>query len=113
MDKKVVVLITSAPHGDIYSYEAIRAAAGIITGDLELEIFFVGKGTLNLLKLCEKEKFDLYFDLMEEMDVPIYACKEDIEEMGLKVEDMVDNVKIEVSTELARKCHLADFSINF
>ena len=113
MDKKVVVLITSAPHGDIYSYEAIRAAAGILTGDLELEVFFIGKGTLNLLKLCEKEKFDIYFELMEDMDVPLYACKEDIEEMGLKLEDMIEKVEIKERSELARKCHLADVSLNF
>ncbi len=113
MDKKVVILITSAPHGDIYSYEAIRAAAGIMSGDIELAIFFIGKGTLNLLKLCEKEKFKFYFEALEDMEIPIYGCKEDIEEMGLKLEDMIKNVKIEERIELARKCHLADISLNF
>ncbi|MDD1777186.1 MAG: DsrE family protein, partial [Candidatus Helarchaeota archaeon] len=80
--KKVVILITSPPHGDIYAYEGIRAAAGLSAGDFNLEVLFIGKGTLNLLKDCENEKSEIYLNLLNDMNVPKVACIDDIEALG-------------------------------
>jgi sulfur relay (sulfurtransferase) DsrF/TusC family protein len=111
--KKVVILITSAPHGDVYAYEGIRAAAGLSAGDFDLEVLFIGKGTLNLLKDCENEKSKIYYDLLNDMNVPKSACIDDIEEMGLNLDDMMEGVAFKKRDAVARTCHQADFSINF
>ena len=112
-DKKVIVLITSPPHGDIYSYEGIRAATGISAGDLELEVFFIGKGILNLLKNCEKEKFLTLFELLDDMGIKRYASFEDLEEMGIIESDLMENIILKGREELAQKCHQADVTLNF
>ena len=111
--KKVVILITSPPHGDVYAYEGIRAAAGLSAGDFDLEVLFIGKGTLNLLKYCEDEKCKIYYDLLNEMNVPKSACIDDVKAMGLNLDDMMKGITFKKRDEVARMCHQADFSINF
>ena len=112
-DKKVIVLITSPPHGDIYSYEGIRAAAGISAGDLELEVFFIGKGVLNVLKNCEKENLLMLFGLLDDMEIKKHASLEDLEEMGINQSELMDNIILKKRKELAQKCHQADVTLNF
>ncbi len=106
-------MITSPPHGDVYSYEGIRAAAGLTVSDLKIEIIFARKGILNLLKDCEKSKFESYFELFDEMDVKRYVCIEDVNEMELQKSDFIENLVFLERQDLARKCHEADFSIRF
>ena len=111
--KKVVILITSPPHGDIYAYEGIRAAAGLSAGDFDLEVLFIGKGTLNLLKYSENEKSKIYYDLLSEMNVLKSACIDDVEAMGLSLDDMMKGIAFKKRDAVAITCHQADFSINF
>ncbi len=111
--KKVVILITSPPHGDVYAYEGIRAASGLSAGDFDLEVLFIGKGTLNLLKYCEDEKSKVYYDLLDEMDVPKSACIDDVETLGLNLDEMMPGITYRKRDDIARTCHQADFTINF
>ncbi|MHA1269891.1 MAG: DsrE family protein [Candidatus Helarchaeota archaeon] len=113
MQKSVVILITSPPFGDLYSYEGIRLSTGLLAGEIDLKIFFIGKGILNMLKYCIIDQFTEYLDIINEMEIKKYICIEDVSEMNLLKDDFIENLIFENRINLAKMCHEADYTLKF
>jgi sulfur relay protein TusC/DsrF len=118
--EKVCLLFTHAPYGDVYSYEGLRVAIGLMSMgcDEDLGLFFFDEALLCLTKDHDAASINvsnlksLLHTLME-MDVQIYACKPCMERYGIKEEDLEPSITVLFVEDVAETLDQYDTVLRF
>ncbi len=102
----VAMILKRSPYGDIDAAEAVRHALGAVSGELNVDLILVDGGVL----LAKKGQDDTGtgFTNLEgalkdciDMGVSVYADAASLKTQGLASGDLVENVKLAGSKEIA------------
>jgi tRNA 2-thiouridine synthesizing protein C len=104
----VAVLMRKAPYGSVYTAEGFRTMMGIAVFEMDLSVVFVDDGVYALVKDQDPAKLDMKplgegFPMLTEFDVKqFYVHGESLRERALSTEDLVMDVEVVDSTEVAQ-----------
>lgn len=119
MSNKVVVLMRKAPYGSVYTAEAFRSIMGIAVFELDISVLFVDDGVYALVKGQNPAKLEMKplgeaFPMLADVQVQeLYVHDESLAERGLRPEDLVMDVKLVSSTQVAQILEGADKVLPF
>ncbi len=83
-------MIRKAPLSSYNGWEGLRTALGLTLRDHRVRVIFIEDGVYNLLPLSPKSlglrDFDQFLKSLVELEIPLIAEREAVEERGLKAE---------------------------
>ncbi len=91
MEKRVLIIIKSAPFTDLNYYEALRTAAGL--WDHQVKILWTGKGVLGALNNVDQTLTKKFLSDLPDLDIELYVEEEALTELGYGLDDLVDDVE--------------------
>lgn len=97
-----------APYGSVYTAEAFRAIMGIAVFELDIAVLFLDDGVYALLKGQDPAKLEMKplgeaFPMLADVQVQaLYVHDESLAERGLRPEDLVMDVKVIDSAQVAQ-----------
>ena len=97
----VIVIFRKGPYGQINSLEGIRVAQGLLVLDVETEAVFIDDGVFNLIKDQNPDGIGHHsvigaLEAMHRYEIPIFACKDSLEERGIKLEDLDQKLDVKI-----------------
>ena len=97
----VIVIFRKGPYGQINSLEGIRVAQGLLVLDVETEAVFIDDGVFNLIKDQNPDGIGHHsvigaLEAMHRYEIPIFACKDSLEERGIKLEDLDPKLDVKI-----------------
>ncbi|MCK5183557.1 MAG: DsrE family protein [Candidatus Heimdallarchaeota archaeon] len=97
----VIVIFRKGPYGQINSLEGIRVAQGLLVLDVETEAVFIDDGVFNLIKDQNPDGIGHHsvigaLEAMHRYEIPIFACKDSLEERGIKLEDLDSKLDVKI-----------------
>ena len=107
MGDTVAILMRKAPYGSVYTAEGFRTMMGIAVFEMDLTIVFVDDGVYALLKNQDPSKLDMKplgdgFPMLAEFDVEKFLVHdESLQERGLTKDDLLMDVEIVTSAQIA------------
>jgi tRNA 2-thiouridine synthesizing protein C len=107
MSDTVAVLMRKAPYGSVYTAEGFRTTMGIAVFEMGISVVFIDDGVYTLLKGQDPAKLDMKplgdgFPMLTEFDVEkFYVHDESLEERGLTTDDLLMDVEIVNSGQIA------------
>jgi tRNA 2-thiouridine synthesizing protein C len=107
MGDTVAILMRKAPYGSVYTAEGFRTMMGIAVFEMDLTVIFVDDGVYTLLKDQDPTKLDMKplgdgFPMLTEFDVEKFLVHdESLQERGLTVDDLLMDVEIVTSAQIA------------
>ena len=116
---KVAVLMRKAPYGSVYTAEGFRTIMGIAVFEMDISVVFVDDGVYALVKGQNPEKLDMKplgdgFPMLTEFDVnKFYVHDQSLAERGLKATDLVIDVEIVDSAQIAQVLESAGHVLPF
>jgi tRNA 2-thiouridine synthesizing protein C len=97
-----------APYGSVYTAEGFRTMMGIAVFEMDISVVFLDDGVYALLKDQDPEKLDMKplgdgFPMLTEFDVDkFHVHDESLAERGLKPEDLLMDVEVVDSAQIAQ-----------
>lgn len=107
MNNKAVVLLRKAPYGSVYTAEAFRTIMGIAVFEMDICVALVDDGVYALVKNQNPEKLDMKplgdgFPMLKDFNVNRFVVHdESLSERGLSVDDLVLDVEMANSGQIA------------
>lgn len=114
-EKKVLVLITRYPSGDIYASEGLRAAVGLTSGvdEHRVDIAFVGKGCFVARKGVDRRDHQKYIETLKGSGSKFYALKESLNEYSIKEDELEEFVEVIDARKFAQIISVYDHTVDF
>ena len=106
--KKIMHVIRRAPHGTIYSYEALETVLIMAAYDQDISMAFIDDGVYALKREQDTSDIEIKgymktFTALEDYDVEkLYVDRHSLEERGLTEEDLIVDVEVLDSAEIGR-----------
>ena len=92
MEKKVLVIIKSAPFTNLNYYEALRTAAGL--WDHQVKILWVGKGVYGAVTSVDQTLTKKFLGDLPDLDIELYVEEAALKAAGFGEEDLVDSAQL-------------------
>jgi len=99
-------VIRRAPHGTIYTYEALEMILIMGAFEQDISLVFIDDGVYSLVKNQDTKEigikgFSTTFRALDGYDIEkLYVDKESMEERGLTTDDFVVDVEVMTSAEI-------------
>ena len=106
--KKMMCIMSKAPHGTIYSYEGLEMVLIMATYDQDITMVFIDDGVYTLKKDQNTTSLGIKgfantFPALDGYDVEkLYVDRKSLEDRGLTTDDLVVGVEVFESAELAK-----------
>jgi tRNA 2-thiouridine synthesizing protein C len=106
--KKIMHVIRRAPHGTIYSYEALETVLIMAAYDQDISMAFIDDGVYALKKDQDTSEIEIKgymktFTALDDYDVEkLYVDKQSLEERGLTEDDLIVDVEVLESAEIGK-----------
>ena len=106
--KKIMHVIRRAPHGTIYSYEALETVLIMAAYDQDISMAFIDDGVYALKREQDTSDIEIKgymktFTALEDYDVEkLYVDRHSLKERGLTEEDLIVDVEVLDSAEIGR-----------
>lgn len=100
MEKKVLIMIKSAPLTNLNYYEGLRTAAGL--WDHQVKILWTGKGVLGALSNVDQTLTKKFLSDLPDLDIELYADEEALEKNGFSADDLVDSIELADSDKITK-----------
>lgn len=114
--KKLAILLTKAPYGEINAAEAVRHALGAAAEELEVSLVLADRGVL-LGRRGQDEGNTGFTNLGEalsdclDMDIGVYAEKDSLERANLGAGDLIERIMVVGTKEVSELIGRADQTI--
>jgi len=98
--KKIMHIIRRAPHGTIYSYEALETVLIMAAYDQDVSMAFIDDGVYTLKKDQDTSELEIKgymktFTALDDYDVEkLYVDRQSLEERGLTEDDLIVDVEV-------------------
>ncbi|MBT4288821.1 MAG: sulfurtransferase complex subunit TusC [Deltaproteobacteria bacterium] len=98
--KKIMHIIRRAPHGTIYSYEALETVLIMAAYDQDVSMAFIDDGVYTLKKDQDTSELEIKgymktFTALDDYDVEkLYVDRQSLEERGLTEDDLIVEVEV-------------------
>ena len=98
--KKIMHIIRRAPHGTIYSYEALETVLIMAAYDQDVSMAFIDDGVYTLKKDQDTTELEIKgymktFTALDDYDVEkLYVDRQSLEERGLTEDDLIVDVEV-------------------
>jgi len=89
MEKRILILIKSAPITNLNYYEALRTAAGL--WDHEVKTLWTEDGVLGAVKTVDQSYTQKFLKDLPDLDIPLYVDISALKERGFDEEDLIDD----------------------
>ena len=109
MEKKVLVMIKSAPFTDLNYYEALRTAAGL--WDHEVKVLWTGKGVYGALNNVDQTLTKKFLGDLPDLDIELFVDESALSENGFGSDDLVDEVQLADRVKIAELINEAEASL--
>lgn len=106
--KKIMHIIRRAPHGTIYSYEALETVLIMAAYDQDVSMAFIDDGVYTLKKDQDTSELEIKgymktFTALDDYDVEkLYVDRQSLEERGLTEDDLIVDVEVLDSAEIGK-----------
>jgi tRNA 2-thiouridine synthesizing protein C len=106
--KKIMHVVRRAPHGTIYSYEALETVLIMAAYDQDVCMAFIDDGVYTLKKDQDTSELEIKgymktFTALDDYDVEkLYVDRQSLEERGLTVDDLIVDVEVLDSAEMGK-----------
>ncbi len=106
--KKIMHIIRRAPHGTIYSYEALETVLIMAAYDQDVSMTFIDDGVYALKKDQDTSEIEIKgymktFTALDDYDVEkLYVDRQSLEERGLTKDDLIVDVEVLESVEIGK-----------
>ena len=108
MEKKILIMIKSAPFTNLNYYEALRTAAGL--WDHEVKVLWTGKGVFGALNSVDQTLTKKFLADLPDLDIQLYVDEKALNAAGFGEEDLVDEVMLADSGKIAELIEEAEAS---
>ena len=109
MEKKILIMIKSAPITDLNYYEALRTAAGL--WDHEVKVLWTGKGVYGALKNVDQTLTKKFLADLPDLDIELYVEEKALMAAGFGVDDLVDDVELADGSKIGELIEEAEASL--
>jgi sulfur relay (sulfurtransferase) DsrF/TusC family protein len=92
LEKKVLIMIKSAPLSNLNYYEALRTAAGL--WDHQVKVLWIGKGVFGALDNLDKTLTKKFLGDLPDLDIGLYVEKDALKAAGFDQGDLIDSVEL-------------------
>jgi len=116
---RVAIVMRKAPYGSVYTAEGFRTMMGIAVFEMDISAVFLDDGVFALVKEQNPEKLDMKplgdgFPMLGEFGVEkFYVHDESLAERGLTADDLVMEVEIVNSAQIAQILETAGKVLSF
>lgn len=106
--KKIMHVVRRAPHGTIYSYEALETVLIMAAYDQDISMAFIDDGVYTLKKDQDTSELEIKgymktFTALDDYDVEkLYVDRQSLEERGLTEDDLIVEVEVLDSAEIGK-----------
>lgn len=109
MEKKILIMIKSAPLTNLNYYEALRTAAGL--WDHEVKILWTGKGVYGALKNVDQTLTKKFLADLPDLEIELYVEEKALTTAGFGEDDLVDEVELADSGKIIELIEGAEASL--
>ncbi|MCJ7731314.1 DsrE family protein [Candidatus Bathyarchaeota archaeon] len=92
MEKKVLIMIKSAPFTNLNYYEALRTAAGL--WDHDVKVLWMGKGVYGAISNVDQTLTKKFLSDLPDLDIELYVDEEALVKAGFNADELVDSVEL-------------------
>lgn len=106
--KKIMHVVRRAPHGTIYSYEALETVLIMAAYDQDVCMAFIDDGVYTLKKDQDTSELEIKgymktFMALDDYDVEnLYVDRQSLEERGLTEDDLIVDVQVLESADIGK-----------
>lgn len=113
--RRVLITFNSAPYGNIFYTEGLRAAVGVTSGIDEhtVDLLYLGDGVTFALKDVDRTDSAKYLATLSAQGVKLKAGKEDLAARGIKESELADDVEVVSREQALALVRRADVTIDF
>jgi len=104
-------MISSPPFRNLNSYEALRATIGLINH--QVKIIWTQDGVYSALRSTKNTMNEPLVRIANDMDIILKVSEKDLEKIGLKGKEVLDNIVIISQEELLEEIIDSDIVITF
>lgn len=100
MEYKIMNVLRRAPHGSIYTYEALEMILVMGAFEQDISVVFIDDGIFSILKDQETDEigikgFAKTFRALDGYDIEkLYVDKQSLEDRGLTTDDLIVDVEV-------------------
>lgn len=109
MEKKILIMIKSAPFTNLNYYEALRTAAGL--WDHEVKILWMGKGVYGALNNVDQTLTKKFLADLPDLDIELFVEEKALMAAGFDEDDLVDEVELADSQKITELIEEAEASL--
>ncbi len=113
MPKKVSVLIRHPPFGTIHTFEGLRAAAGLFSGDHKVTVIYLGDGVFSAIDSIDKKYLEQILATLLELEAKIVVEKESMEKFQVEEEELIEGLEVRKRSEIAEILVESDAILTF
>ena len=110
-EKNIVFLVSSSPFSTLNNYEALRSSLSFF--DHQVSIIWRGDATHFTKNTVEKKMTKNFLRLALDMEIELYAVKEDLIERGIIETELEPQIKSIIKEDLISLLASADVVLNF
>jgi sulfur relay (sulfurtransferase) DsrF/TusC family protein len=111
MEKRLLVIIKSAPFTNLKYYEGLRTAAGL--WDHSVKILWTGKGVFGALEKVDKSISNKFLTDFPDLDIELFVCKNSLLKNGFLGTDLVENIVLADESKISELIMDAEASLVF
>lgn len=109
MEKKILLIIKSAPFTDLNYYEALRTAAGL--WDHEVKVLWTGKGVYGALSKVDQTLTKKFLEDLPDLDIELFVDEAALLGAGFDSDDLVDEAQLADGVKIAELIDEAEVSL--
>ncbi len=113
--RHVLITFNSAPYGNIFYSEGLRAAVGVTSGIDEhtVDLLYLGDGVYFTLKGVDRTDSAKYLGTLSALGVNLKVSKEDLAARGISESELADGAQVVSRAEALALVQRADLTIDF
>jgi predicted peroxiredoxin len=109
LEKKILIMIKSAPVTNLNYYEALRTAAGL--WDHEVKVIWTGKGVSGAVKNIDQTLTKKFLADLPDLDIELYVDEKALMAAGFDEDDLVDAIELADSQKITALIEEAEASL--
>lgn len=109
MEKKILIMVKSAPITTLQYYEALRTAAGL--WDHEVKVLWTGIGVYGALKNVDQTLTKKFLEDLPDLDIELYVEEVALMAAGFSENDVVDEIELADSCKITELIEEAEVSL--
>jgi len=108
--KAIAVILNNPPVSSTLCLQGLQAAVGLASGfdEHKISIVLAGDGTWLALKTLDRSGLEKYLSSLKAHEVPIYADRKKIQDLGLSGDNIADDVTILESDQIQKTLQQMD-----